>query len=114
MYRLRKLDTGARLEASLKTSLHVEFEVLTAVVMKSSIFWDIMLCSPLKVRLCLPLAFTLVSCLAYSLTLKMKCLLTFDGLHGIISHEIEFFKSLHLFALRCEFVEGKLTLLQSC
>jgi hypothetical protein len=24
------------------------FEVLTAVVMKRSIFWDIMLCSPLK------------------------------------------------------------------
>jgi hypothetical protein len=27
----------------------VGFEVLTAVVMKSSIFWDIMSCSPLKV-----------------------------------------------------------------
>jgi hypothetical protein len=28
----------------------VGFEVLRAVVMKSSIFWDIMLCSPLKVN----------------------------------------------------------------
>jgi hypothetical protein len=29
---------------------YVEFEVLTAVVMKSSIFWDITPCSPLKVK----------------------------------------------------------------
>jgi hypothetical protein len=36
----------------------VGFEVLTAVVMKSSVFWDIIL--------------TLVSCLAYSLSLKME------------------------------------------
>jgi hypothetical protein len=28
----------------------VEFEVLTAVVMKSSVFWDITVCSPLQVR----------------------------------------------------------------
>jgi hypothetical protein len=28
----------------------VEFKVLTAVVMKSSVFWDIMPCSPLKVN----------------------------------------------------------------
>jgi hypothetical protein len=27
---------------------HVGFEVLTVVVMKSTIFWDIMPCSPLK------------------------------------------------------------------
>jgi hypothetical protein len=32
------------------TRSYVRFEVLTAVVMKSSIFWDIMLCSPLKVN----------------------------------------------------------------
>jgi hypothetical protein len=50
---------------------YVGFEVLTAVVMKSTIFWDITPCSPLKVKLCLPLAFTLVSCSAYSSTLKM-------------------------------------------
>jgi hypothetical protein len=64
--------------------------------MKSSIFWDITLCSPLKVNrrcggtsrlhlqgpkinqarnqreTCLPPEFTLVSCLAYSSTLKME------------------------------------------
>jgi hypothetical protein len=51
---------------------------------KSSIFWDIMPCSPLKVnllfggacpfifRLCLPPAFTLVSCSVPSLTSKME------------------------------------------
>jgi hypothetical protein len=35
-----------------KTSLLVQFEALTAVVMKSSVFWDIMLCSPLKINRC--------------------------------------------------------------
>jgi hypothetical protein len=42
---------------------HVGSEVLTAVVMKSPIFWDVMLCSPF--------CFMLVSSLAYSWTLKM-------------------------------------------
>jgi hypothetical protein len=32
--------------------LFVQFEVLTAVVMKSSIFWDITPCNPLKVTRC--------------------------------------------------------------
>jgi hypothetical protein len=76
----------------------VGFEVLTAVVMKSTIFWDITPCIPLSVRrrfggtyrlhlqgrnhklskkpavraeFCLPPGFTLVSCSAYSSTLKM-------------------------------------------
>jgi uncharacterized protein YjiK len=31
-------------------NFHVGFEVLTAVVMKSTIFWDIKPCSPLKVN----------------------------------------------------------------
>jgi hypothetical protein len=44
--------------------------------MKSSILWDIKLCSMLKDnRLCLPPAFTLVSCSAYSSTLKMEAFL---------------------------------------
>jgi hypothetical protein len=34
------------------TAAVVETEVLTAVVMKSSIFWDITPCSPLKVNRC--------------------------------------------------------------
>jgi hypothetical protein len=57
-----------------------EFEVLAAVVMKSTIFWDITPCSPLKVNrrfgeLCLPPAFTMVSCLAYYSALKMDAML---------------------------------------
>jgi hypothetical protein len=75
------------------------FEVLTAVVMKSSVFWDIMLCNPLKINLrfggtyllriharwisqersqCKNLVtststcFMLVSSLAYSSTLKLQ------------------------------------------
>jgi hypothetical protein len=40
---------------------YVRFEVLRAVDMKSSVFWDITPCSPLFVN-CLPLSFTLVSC----------------------------------------------------
>jgi hypothetical protein len=57
----------------------VGFEVLTAVVLKSTIFWDITPCSPLRInrplggayslslqgRKILPPALTLVSCLAY-------------------------------------------------
>jgi hypothetical protein len=74
--------------------MHVAFEVLTAVIMNSLIFWD--MCRPVKVDRCfgrtchlhlqgrrirqnsvkaelrLPLAFTLVSCLDYSSTFKME------------------------------------------
>jgi hypothetical protein len=75
---------------------NVGFEVLTAVVMKSTIFWDIKPCSPLKVnrrfwrtyrlhfqgqriglarnQLYFPPDFTLVSCSAYSSTLKMEAI----------------------------------------
>jgi hypothetical protein len=49
---------------------YIGSEVLTPVVMKSSIFWDITPGSPLKV--CLPPAFTPVSCLTYSLNLKLE------------------------------------------
>jgi hypothetical protein len=48
--------------------------------------------------LCLPPAFTLVSCSAYSSTLKWrwhvnpKRCLTFNGLHGVISQKTKFFK----------------------
>jgi hypothetical protein len=37
---------------NLEGCVDVGFEVFTAVVMKSSIFWDIMPCSPLSVRRC--------------------------------------------------------------
>jgi hypothetical protein len=48
--------TGTKLRYSIQESViwffFVGFEVLTAVVMKSSIFWDITSCSPLKVNRC--------------------------------------------------------------
>jgi hypothetical protein len=77
------------------SAAHVGFEVLTTVVMKNTIFWDIMPCSPLSVnrrfgeiyRLHLQgrktsrarnqresrlaNAFTLISCSAYFFDLKM-------------------------------------------
>jgi hypothetical protein len=69
----------------------VEFKVLTAVVMKSSIFWDIKLCSPLIVNRCYGeicrlhlqgriisqaafATFFVVSYLAYSSTLTMEAI----------------------------------------
>jgi hypothetical protein len=57
--------------------------------MKNAVFWNTTLCTPLKVNrrfgqtyrlhfqgqgLCLPPAFTLVSCSAYSSTLKMEAI----------------------------------------
>jgi hypothetical protein len=58
----------------------VEFEVLTAVVMKNSIFWDATSCNPLKVkrRLMTATYLTLVSLLAYSSTLKMEATCSFE------------------------------------
>jgi hypothetical protein len=74
-------------------------EVLTVVVMKSSILWDITSSILLKVDRCfrvtccrhrqgqrisqarsLPRAFMVVSCLAYSLTLKMEAICYSDTL----------------------------------
>jgi hypothetical protein len=94
----------------------VGFEVLRAMVMKSSIFWDITPCSSLKVNLCfggkfrlhlqgrgisqagftlLATYFTLVSCLAYFFDPKSR--LAFNGLHDIISQKIELYKSICYF-----------------
>jgi REP element-mobilizing transposase RayT len=69
-----------------KLSQHVGFKVLTAVVMKNSVFWFIMPYSPLEVdrhfgvssrhhrqgRRMLAICLTLVSCMDYSSTLKME------------------------------------------
>jgi hypothetical protein len=95
-------------------SRNVEFEVLTAVVMKSAIFWEIMLCSPLKVnrsfggtyRLhlqgsrisrsrnqhecmwqCLPLLLILRPW-TWRRRVPPKRRLTFNGLHSVISQKI--------------------------
>jgi hypothetical protein len=73
-----------------------EFDVLTAVVMKNTIFWDIMPCSPLKVSL-QPCRLW-VSC-SDDVTLNMgRCVspkrrLTFHGPHGVIVHKMVLFKT---------------------
>jgi hypothetical protein len=71
----------------MSSLIFVGFEVLTAVVMKRSILWDIMTCCPLEVKRrfggtsrlylqgrssLLAICFMLVSCLSYSSTLKIK------------------------------------------
>jgi hypothetical protein len=76
----------------------VESEVLTAVVMKSRIFWDINPCSPLKVkrhfgetyRLHLQHQISWVKCQRESRwqTVPPKRWLTFNGLHDIMSQKI--------------------------
>jgi hypothetical protein len=54
-------------------------EVLTPVVMKSTVFWDTLPCGPLKVNR-----------LRY---VPPKRQLTFNGLHGVISQNIVLFRS---------------------
>jgi hypothetical protein len=60
------------------------------IIIESTIFWDISPC-----RLCLPSAVTLVSCSAYSSTLKMEAIYSsetsvdFNGLHGVTSQKIK-------------------------
>jgi hypothetical protein len=72
------------------------FQVLTAVVRKTSIVWDITPCSPLKVNRC--------SCFHAGFLLGLffdrengsdvppKRRLTLSGLHGVISQKIELFR----------------------
>jgi hypothetical protein len=70
-----------------KCDCFVGFEILTVVLMNNSVFWDITLCSLLKIscfrgtfllhlqgqrRALLASYFMLLSCLAYSLTLMME------------------------------------------
>jgi hypothetical protein len=78
----------------------VGFEVLRATVMRSSIFWDIRPCSPLKVnqssRSCHLVSRWFLACLIlrtwrWRRNVPPKRRLTFDGLHGVISQKIELF-----------------------
>jgi hypothetical protein len=55
------------------SNTYVGFEAVAAVVMKSSVFWDIMPCSLMKVVF-LAACFILVSCLAYSLAWKTEAM----------------------------------------
>jgi hypothetical protein len=66
---------------------------------KGSVFWDIMLCSPLDAgsKQKLAVCFMLISCLAYSSALKMELTCSSETLVGyqrttcVISKKIEFF-----------------------
>jgi hypothetical protein len=96
----KRPDTGVKLRAEvwymhicLRIAYpNVGFEVLTAVVIKSSSIWDITSCSPLEVNR--PFYFLPASCwLLAWLTLRLwrwrrhvplKRRLTFSGLHGVI------------------------------
>jgi hypothetical protein len=64
-------------------------ETLTAVSMKSSVFWDLMLC---RLAACL----LLICCLDYSCRPKRyvppKHPLAFTGIRGVICQKIELFK----------------------
>jgi hypothetical protein len=67
---------------SLRTSRRYILQdrnLTTAVVMKSPIFWDIMLCSPLKVNR------------HFGGTCRLHLQLTFSWLHGVISQKIELY-----------------------
>jgi hypothetical protein len=46
--------------------MHVGFEFLTVVVMKNSVFWDIMQYNQLKIRTLLTASFVLVSFLSFN------------------------------------------------
>jgi hypothetical protein len=76
----------------------IEPEVLTAVVMKSSVFWDITPCSPLSVnrRWLLSASRCFIAWLIrrpwrWRQHVPSKRWLTFNGLHGVISQMIELF-----------------------
>jgi hypothetical protein len=95
----------------LNQVFYIGFKVLTAVVMKSSIFCDTTPCSPLivnilfrrhmsppssgsRTKLCLPPTFTLVSFAAYSSTLRMEEICSFESsvnFQLIISQKIVLF-----------------------
>jgi hypothetical protein len=86
---------------------YVAFEVLTAVVMKSSIFWDITPCSPLKVNrsfgetsnsspACHLLSLWFLARLIlqprrWGRRVPLKRRFTFNWLHDVISQKIELF-----------------------
>jgi hypothetical protein len=77
----------------------VRFEVLTPMIMKSSVFLDMTPCSMLKINwhFCLVLAlWWYLACLIFhpwrwSLHVTLKHWLIFIGLHNVISQKIELF-----------------------
>jgi hypothetical protein len=99
-----------RLQQRSENMFHfVGFEVFTAVIMKSTIFWDITLCSPLSVNRSFGATYRLhflgrknkfskkpAFKLVASLPTSFKTWFTLNGLHGAISQNMVLFMS-HLF-----------------
>jgi hypothetical protein len=92
--------TGINLIISWNTNYEhfVQHEVLTSVVMKSTIFWDITLCSLLKVNRsackllsCWYLAQHILQLWRWRWYVPPKCQLIFNALHRVISQKIVFF-----------------------
>jgi hypothetical protein len=88
------------------TGSHVRFNVITAVVVKNSIFWDIMPCSPLKINWHLGGTCNLLpaSCCfllgflqpwRWRWHVPPKVCLTFNGLCSFMSQKTEFFTGSH-------------------
>jgi hypothetical protein len=74
-YKVYKNITAKYIYCKITKRLHyVGFEVLTAVVMKSTIFWAITLCSPLKSQPMFRRDISPAFMLAYSSTLKMEAI----------------------------------------
>jgi hypothetical protein len=80
---VKRADTNGKTIAGGRTAIsvaqtrcrYVGFKVLTAVVMKTFIFWDITLCIRLKLRQSLRyVCFMLIPYLACSSTLKMEAI----------------------------------------
>jgi hypothetical protein len=99
-------NTESKQETRKRYFVHVIFEVHTAVVMKSSIFWNITPCSPLKVnwrfggtrsRACHQLSRWFLARLIFRpwrwrRNVPLKRRLTLNSLQGVISLKTELFK----------------------
>jgi hypothetical protein len=93
--------------AAWNKSVFVEFHFLTAVAMKSIVFWEITSCSPLKVNRCfggalLAICFHADILLGFFflprkwLYVPPKRRLNFNELYGVISQQLVLFKSVLL------------------
>jgi hypothetical protein len=91
---------GVKSEQCERESLFAGFEVITAVVVKSSVFWYITLCSPLKVNRRFRgfhllsrwfLAWLMLRHRRWRRRVSPKRRLTFNAIRGAISEKSELF-----------------------
>jgi hypothetical protein len=111
------IQHGPHRKQHVQQFFYVEFEVVTATVMKSTIIWDITPYSPPKVsrdfggthRLHLRGRISRARCLLLPWYFARligprrwrRCRLTFNGLNGVISQEIVLFNSIAALCIRC-------------